>query len=441
MPFSAPRGYTRFPSRSDGASHLPLWEAEIPELTPSRFTKMLLRRMTVTWREQPTQYDIEALRANIRRVGLVIKVRWSLVAALAVFSLLGGAAYTFEVPLARLAQIMLVPALGLVFVAGYNTFYQVNYKRLGNVAVLNQAQLLLDVVVVTLLVYYSGGVYSWFDAMYLLFILEAAFILPKRWHVWLIASAAMACYAGVLLTEYFRVMPHIDVPFVNNQLQTRPVYVAVRLLWDFTVMAGTAMVSTVLVGDVRRREHELAANSIIDATTGLYNRTYFHQILTAEFDRAKRHGRYLTLLLVDIDNFDGFNRMFGHEAGDKMLTLVASAIRDGATDRAAGDETAIVCRIGGEEFAVLLPEIVGSCDQPPQTCGQRIAEQVRMAVGEARYEDMSVTVSIGMAAFPGELQTATALLNGADNALSEAAGRGGNRIVSAVDLSPNASRE
>ena len=69
----------------------------------------------------------------------------------------------------------------------YNTYYQRTYRRFGNIAVFNHAQLLLDVVVVTLLVYYSGGVYSWFDAMYLLFILEAALILPTAAEVWVVA--------------------------------------------------------------------------------------------------------------------------------------------------------------------------------------------------------------------------------------------------------------
>lgn len=409
-------------------------EAAIPELTPNRMTKMLVRRMAVTTREQPTQQDIEALRANTRRVGLVIKVRWSLVAALAVFSMLGGAAYTFEVPLLRLASIMAAPALALAFVAAYNTFYQLNYRRLGNVAVLNQLQLLLDVLVVTVLVYFSGGVYSWFHAMYLLFILEAAFILPQRRHVWLIAGAAMAAYGAILLGEFFDILPHIEVPFVASGLQHEPVYVFVRLLWGATIMSGTATVASLLVGDARRRERELAAGSIIDATTGLYNRAYFHQTLAAEYERAKRHGRTVTLILIDVDSLDTINRTFGHDAGDRMLQGVARAVREAAADEEVG-EARPVFRIGGEEFAVLLPEILVSCEHVRE-CGRRIGDAIRERVGATRIDDMSVTVSVGLAAFPGDAATVTSLINAADNALSEATASGGNRVISAVDLSP-----
>ncbi|MDO9173977.1 MAG: hypothetical protein Q7V62_04170, partial [Actinomycetota bacterium] len=83
----------------------------------------------VSWREQPTRYDIEALQANIRRVGLVVRVRWALVALLVVYSLLAGWAYTWLVPVAELAERMTVPALALAFVVLYNAFYQLNYKR------------------------------------------------------------------------------------------------------------------------------------------------------------------------------------------------------------------------------------------------------------------------------------------------------------------------
>jgi hypothetical protein len=154
----------------------------------SRLRKRIARALVVSWREQPTRYDIEALQANIRRVGLVIRLRWALVVVLVIYSALAGLAYTWRVPASELTARMLVPAIALGFVVLYNAFYQLNYRRLGNVALWNHLQLGLDAVVVTVLVHYSGSVHSWFWSMYPLFILEAAFILPRRRDAWFLAG-------------------------------------------------------------------------------------------------------------------------------------------------------------------------------------------------------------------------------------------------------------
>ena len=113
-------------------------------MSPSRLRKRIARALMVSWREQPTRYDIEALQANTRRVGLVIRVRWALLIVLVIYSLLAGAAYVTVMPVAELASRMVIPALALGFVALYNTFYQLNYRRLGNIALWNNLQLALE---------------------------------------------------------------------------------------------------------------------------------------------------------------------------------------------------------------------------------------------------------------------------------------------------------
>ena len=116
---------------------------------PSRLRKRIARALMVSWREQPTRYDIEALQANIRRVGLVVRVRWALLVVLISYSVLAGLAYTIRVPASELAQLMAVPALALALVVVYNTFYSLNYRRLGNIALWNNVALALDAIVVT----------------------------------------------------------------------------------------------------------------------------------------------------------------------------------------------------------------------------------------------------------------------------------------------------
>ena len=134
-------------------------------------------------------------------------------------------------PVAELASLMVIPALALGFVVLYNTFYQLNYRRLGNIAVWNNLQLALDALVVTVLVYFSGGVNSWFWSMYSLFILEAAFILPRSRDTWVLAAALHAAArrrSSVL--ELLGVLPHVAIPFASAERTRDPVYVSVRYL-------------------------------------------------------------------------------------------------------------------------------------------------------------------------------------------------------------------
>lgn len=402
-------------------------------MSPSRWAKMLQRRVMVSWRTQPTRYDIEAMQANIERVGLVIRVRWALVAALSIFSILGGWAYSLVIPAEALAKNMAIPAVALMFVLGYNVFYWKTYRRLGNIAVLNHAQLLFDSLVVTVLVYYSGGAHSWFWAMYSLFILEAAFILPKRWHTWAIAGFCLSALGFVVWGSYFGLMPQISVPFISTDLHDNLTFVFVRYLWEVTVLCGTATVATLMTGALRRREAQLAASSVVDDKTGLYDRAYFLRLLTSETARAERDGRSIGVLILDIDDFDSYNRSFGIERGDSLLKAVADKMNDVVRSASRSDAGVnIVSRWGGEEFAVLLAENApgGACS-PDEL--RTAAEDLRDAVAEVRIDGAGVTVSIGVACYPTDGTSVDDLLDAADEALLDAAGRGGNSVTLASD--------
>ncbi len=400
-------------------------------MTPNRIAKMLQRQLMVSWREQPTRYDIEALQANVRRVGLVIAVRWALVAALTVYSVLAAWAYMYEIPWSELWVNMRIPAFALVFVLVYNTFYQLTYKRLGNIAILNHAQLIFDAVVVTVLVYYSGGVHSWFWAMYPLFILEAAFILPRQADTWFIAAFCAVAAGFVIWGEYFGLLPHTDMPFMETALHQNRTFVSVRYMWQITLLAGTATVATRMMASTRAREVELAASSIVDDKTGLYDRHYFLRALNSEVVRAEHDGRPVYVLLMDINEFSKFNELVGFERGDKMLREVADAISR-ALEEVSVPDTNVAARFGGEEFAVIFTEH-STKGRPSIDDAVLLAESIRRAVAEIRVADAGVTVSIGVAGFPADAATSEQLLDAADEALLAATVAGGNVVKTASD--------
>lgn len=401
-------------------------------MSPSRLRKRIARALMVSWREQPTRYDIEAVQANTRRVGLVIRVRWALLIVLIIYSLLAGAAYITVMPVSELASRMLIPALALGFVALYNTFYQLNYRRLGNITVWNNLQLALDAIVVTVLVYYSGGVSSWFWSMYSLFILEAAFILPRRRDTWGLAIICMLLLGGIDLLEFAGVLPHVTIPFATAEQYRDPVYVSVRYLWQVAVLAGTAAVATQLVGEQRAEAAGRQALTVFDETTGLYSRAYFLRALGAEIRRAQRDARPLHVLLIDIDHFGDFNRRFGIDAGDKLLNMISAAITGCLSQ--AGDmliTTNLAARFGGEEFVILLAEDQDTKGPPLHDDALRLADCLRIEIGKQKVKGAGVTVSVGVSSLPADGSTPDELLDAADGALSAAVEAGGDRVETA----------
>lgn len=384
----------------------------------------------VSWREQPTRYDIEAVHANTRRVGLVIRIRWALLVVLVVYSSLAGLAYTGALSIPELASRMVIPAGALLLVVVYNTFYQLNYKRFGNIALWNNLQLTLDAVVVSVLVYYSGGVSSWFWSMYSLFILEAAFILPTRRGAWLLAVTCMALLGLIELLELARVIPHVVIPFAAANEYLDGVFVAVRYMWQVAVLAGTAAVATQLVGEQRAEATHRQALAVLDDTTGLYSRGFFMRALTTEVRRAQRDHRPLHVILVDIDHFGAFNRRFGIEAGDAILKLIADEITSRIGD--VGDATIttnLAARIGGEEFVVMLVED-DTVDGPPRPADAlRLAEQLRRGIDAITLDGAGVTVSIGVASLPTDGSSADELFDAVDAAIATAAETGGDCVA------------
>jgi diguanylate cyclase (GGDEF)-like protein len=160
--------------------------------------------------------------------------------------------------------------------------------------------------------------------------------------------------------------------------------------------------------------------AITDELTGLANRRRFIEALGLELKRAERFGSPLALVLADLDNFKLINDQFGHATGDRVLTALAGVLRHSLR------EVDVPARIGGEEFAVLLPETdpAGAHD---------LAERLRAEVSSVELlgpdgEPLVVTASFGVATHP-PAESGDALLSIADAALYRAKRQGKNRVV------------
>jgi diguanylate cyclase (GGDEF)-like protein len=159
-----------------------------------------------------------------------------------------------------------------------------------------------------------------------------------------------------------------------------------------------------------------------DSLTSLYNRRYFEHALEVECERARRAGRPIGLLMVDVDRFKRFNEQFGHPAGDAVLRRVA-AVLAGQLRR-----TDILARLGGEEFAAILPEA-------DEVAVSIAAERLRGAVERStrlNFEGASlplVYVSVGGVSMTDDAASPHTLVKVADDALRQAKRTGRNRTV------------
>jgi diguanylate cyclase (GGDEF)-like protein len=150
--------------------------------------------------------------------------------------------------------------------------------------------------------------------------------------------------------------------------------------------------------------------AVRDGLTGLFNRRYFNELINVEINRIKRAPAALSLLMLDIDNFKNYNDTQGHPAGDEVLKNAAKVFKDSVR---AMD---IVCRYGGEEFIIMLP-------QTGKPGAKIIAERLRVQVG--LY--LPTTVSIGIASLPEDAQSIEELIHKADDALYQAKNSGKNK--------------
>lgn len=174
------------------------------------------------------------------------------------------------------------------------------------------------------------------------------------------------------------------------------------------------------VAEIESLNRQLREQAIRDPLTGLHNRRYFDEVAVRDAARARRTGEALALLAVDVDSFKEINDQYGHAAGDLVLEVLAEIL----TSSVRGSD--LVCRTGGDEFAILLPGAL------PAVALER-AELIRETfaatpIGLADGEELRSTVSAGIAFLRGGEEGFTATLRRADLALYAAKRAGRNRV-------------
>lgn len=173
--------------------------------------------------------------------------------------------------------------------------------------------------------------------------------------------------------------------------------------------------------ELRRDRDALSRQALTDTLTGLGNRRYFQQRLASEAARTSRSGEPFALMMIDMDHFKKVNDTFGHPVGDRVLQAVAGVLRHGVR------RSDVACRLGGEEFVLLLP---GTTAASAGFLAEKLRRRISDACRGILPSNWPVTVSIGVSwTARGGAVDAERLVWEADRALYSAKGEGRDRIA------------
>lgn len=223
-------------------------------------------------------------------------------------------------------------------------------------------------------------------------------------------SILVAVFSAILLVTLSAFWEEHQHEVANIQILLPTIAIAGTFLWSL----GNSVTSN-------KRLHELANT---DELTSLANRRYWFQVAQKEFNRSLRYQNRLCILLIDLDHFKKINDNYGHQTGDEALQHAASVMQSQLR------EESTLCRYGGEEFALLLPE----CHLDK---AYRVAERLREALSsspiKAKGEKLQITASLGIANSNCEDERLEQIVARADEALYQAKSAGRNRVCPEVE--------
>lgn len=195
-------------------------------------------------------------------------------------------------------------------------------------------------------------------------------------------------------------------------------------LWNATTRLGVLILITILLGSLRNALVDQKHMAMVDPLTGALNRRAFQLVAERERLRAGRDGGAISLAYFDLDEFKTINDAHGHAFGDSLLFDFA------ATLTAAVRGTDIVCRMGGDEFVLLLPDT-------DAREAMIVVDRVRRLIYEhCMIDARPITTSVGIATYRFPPSTVDALISGADELMYRAKARGGDTVVGMVIVGP-----
>jgi diguanylate cyclase (GGDEF)-like protein len=273
-------------------------------------------------------------------------------------------------------------------------------------------QLYFDLVVISLIVFFSGGLSSPIIALFIVYIMIATFLTDYH-------KAFRSTLTVIVLLLVIALLQNSKIFFSSQQIMAMLTF-DIMFIFTYSVsgyLSKNLHSNEALLKDLLKQTQEL---SISDGLTGLYNQMHFFELLNLETIKSQRHNLSYSLIMFDVDFFKNYNDHNGHMHGSETLKNVGTIMKNKFRT------TDLLAKYGGDEFVIILPQTdkVGA-----YLAAERLRESVEKQVfpGAETQPQKKLTISIGLASFPEHGQSAEEILNCADKALYFAKETGRNR--------------
>ena len=227
-----------------------------------------------------------------------------------------------------------------------------------------------------------------------------------------IASAAIVTLSFVSMYSLYIMFAYFIMKYHNLWIG-----IVYPLMLGFIVFVSAFVVKYIIKSRDFEQQYLLATT---DGLTELYNHRYFQEQMKMQVEQSKRYDTPFSLIIIDIDFFKKFNDTFGHQAGDAVLRQVAQLLKHSVRS------TDIVCRYGGEEMSIILPNTSKevSVSTAEKICKRVAAKRFKLN----NYQESNVTISLGVASFPEDGETPSDIIDAADKRLYQSKHNGRNQV-------------
>jgi diguanylate cyclase (GGDEF)-like protein len=341
---------------------------------------------------EPLSIEQEELRGISRTVA---EIEWLLLILVLLYQVFEGPAPEDQAAIS--SGLFFFAAFVLTF--RYTNFYKAESRW--KIAIETFAMVLF----ITAVVWFTGKLASPLLNAYLLVIITSALALGKL-ATMLEMALITACF--VLLGDNSSKVDLLSLSYVGG------------LVAQLAPMLLVAYITTMFSSDIRFGLNRARLLSETDDLTGLYNMRGFSIIADRLFGQALRYSRPASLLMIDSDNLKAVNDSHGHEAGNRLLKMVAKCVETELR------HTDVLARYGGDEFVALLPE---TAPDRAAEVAQRISKAVAGFPLDFEGKRIETSVSIGLACYPDDGRSIDAVMARADRAMYLAKERGRNRVV------------
>ena len=222
-------------------------------------------------------------------------------------------------------------------------------------------------------------------------------------------TASLICFSADLI---YILISYYAMKFENLWLD-----ITYPLIFSIFAFTSTYIIKYLIKSRDFEQQYKLATT---DGLTELYNHRYFQEQIRMQVEQSKRYNSSFSLIIIDIDFFKRFNDTFGHQSGDAVLRQVAQTLKRNVRT------TDIVCRYGGEEMSIILPN---TPKEEAFSTAQKICDRVankkfRLFNGK----ETNVTISLGVSTFPADGESAVDIIEAADKRLYNAKNNGRNQV-------------